>query len=410
MPENINAETTGKYLVLLREDAVLEGMQMLNQTINIQESDALLLSDLGVAVVDADPTQMSLLGSASEEESPILAIEPEQVMYALDDVPSIGNVDVSVEYLRGYQEGVAQLINHLVPTQPAEASKAIAEAAVTWGLQVTQAANSCFNGDEIKVAILDTGIELQHPDFVGRKITAKSFIENEDVQDGHGHGTHCVGTACGPLRPSKLPRYGVAYNAEIYVAKVLSNEGRGTDSQILQGITWAIANGCDVISMSLGSRTQPGQSYSRIYEAVAQRALNRGTLIVAAAGNESRRNQGIINPVSRPANCPSILAVAAIDAQLQVANFSTQGINLDGGQIDIAAPGVAVYSSWIMPTQYRTINGTSMATPHVAGIAALHAQKSGLRGEKLWNLLTRTAKRLPLPSVDVGAGLVQAPQ
>ncbi len=161
--------------------------------------------------------------------------------------------------------------------------------------------------------------------------------------------------------------------------------------------------------MSLGGRTQVNEPYSPIYEAVAQRALRRGTLIIAAAGNDSNRASGRIVPVARPANCPSIMAVAALDSQLRIANFSNRGINPEGGQVDIAAPGVGVYSSWLMPTQYRTISGTSMATPHVAGIAALYAETSGLRGQELWNYLTQTARRLPLASEDVGTGLIQAP-
>jgi subtilisin family serine protease len=402
MSDNTNTELTGKYLVLFREDAVLEGIQALTET-EAQTSNALVFSDLGVAVVDAEPAQFRGL-SVGEVDSPILAVEPEQIVYA------IGNEDM-MGYLRGYRDSVNHLVDQLTSSDSSELAQAqplADESSVSWGLQATKVVNTCASGRGIKVAVLDTGFDLQHPDFLGRKITAKSFIEGEAAQDGHGHGTHCVGTACGPKAPAVLPRYGVAANAEIFVGKVLSNAGSGTDGQILQGIEWAMANGCDIISMSLGSPTRVGDSYSRIYEAIAQRALNRGTLIIAAAGNESRR-PGRINPVGRPANCPSIMAVAAIDSQEQIASFSTSGLNPDGGQVDIAGPGVDVYSSWPMPTQYRTISGTSMATPHVAGIAALHAEESGLKGQALWNLLARKARRLSLPSVDVGAGLVQAP-
>jgi subtilisin family serine protease len=415
MTQNMTPSMTGKYLVLLREDSVSEGVQLLSETIATPDSDTLVFGELGVAVVDSDPTQLNALRIASQD-SPILAVEPEQVLYALQDAPSSvapltsANINVSMDYLRGYRDAVTTLTDSLMPANSADTALAeVSEAEATWGLQLTKVLCSQYSGAGIKVAVLDTGFNLTHPDFLGRNITAKSFIEGEDVQDGHGHGTHCIGTACGSKIPGVLPRYGVAYDAEIFVGKVLSNQGSGTDSQILRGIAWAIANGCDIISMSLGGATQPGQSYSRIYEAIAQRALRRGTLIVAAAGNESDRRSGVIKPVGRPANSPSILAVAAIDAQLQVANFSTQGINPYGGQIDIAAPGVKVRSSWIEPLRYRTINGTSMATPHVAGIAALHAEATGLRGQELWNLLVRSAQRLPLPSVDVGAGLVQAP-
>lgn len=408
----IAAETTGRYLVLLREDATDAGVRALSESVQVdlgnresaQSHNALVLHQLGVAIVEAVPEQLANLGVASDS-SPILAIEPEQVMYALGE-PLAGSAD----YLKGYRDAVNHLVEQLLPPEQAQiAQAALNETEATWGLQTTKVIGSCPTGKGIKVAVLDTGFDLSHPDFVGRTVVSKSFISGEPVQDGNGHGTHCIGTACGPKLPTRLPRYGVAYGADIYAGKVLSNQGSGSDSGILQGIEWAISNGCQIISMSLGGRTQVGSTYSQVYETVAQRALRQGTLIVAAAGNESRRGSGVINPVARPANCPSIMAVGALDAALQIAPFSNRGINPEGGQVDIAGPGVNIYSSWPMPTQYQTISGTSMATPHVAGIAALHAEASGLRGQELWNLLLKTAKRLALASEDVGAGIVQAP-
>ena len=205
-------------------------------------------------------------------------------------------------------------------------------------------------------------------------------------------------------------RYGVAYNAQIYAGKVLSNAGSGTDAQILAGINWAVTNKCAVISMSLGAPTRPGQAFSQVFEAVASRAAQAGSLIVAAAGNDSQR-PSMVAPVSHPANCPSIMAVAALDVNGAIAPFSNRGINPNGGQVDIAGPGVDVYSTWPMPTRYRRISGTSMATPHAAGVAALLAEANpGVRGAALGRLLTSTAMRLTnLTSADVGAGIVRAP-
>ena len=162
--------------------------------------------------------------------------------------------------------------------------------------------------------------------------------------------------------------------------------------------------------MSLGSPVSPGQQPDPIFEQVAKRALAAGTLIVAAAGNDSRR-PGDIEPVGHPANCPSVLAVGALDQQFAVGFFSNGGTNPQGGGVDVAAPGVDVRSSWPAPKLYNTISGTSMATPHVAGIAALLAEANpSARGNALWALLTQHAKRLNLPARDIGSGLVQAPQ
>ncbi len=235
-----------------------------------------------------------------------------------------------------------------------------------------------------------------------------SFVPGQTVQDGHGHGTHTAGTACGMLNPTVGRRYGIAYDAQLYIGKVLNDSGQGPDGGIIAGINWAVTNKCHVISMSLSSPVATGESFSPIYENLARRALAAGTLIIAAAGNESQRPSSI-RPVGRPANSPSIMAVAAVDAALQIASFSNGGINPDGGGIDIAGPGVLVYSSWPMPTRNRLISGTSMAAPHVAGIAALWSQARGVTAGDLWQTLTGSALRLSLQSRDVGSGLVQAP-
>ena len=405
-------QTTGRYLVLLPETDVRSGMSALTDSTGVRDIDDSAVSNLGVAVVALDPNQLQSLNAAVAGTQPILAAEPEQIMYAIGGTAISGD---TANYLQGYKEGVTNLVDSLsnggvTPGQQLTTS-AFSDGAATWGLQATKVVGSSHSGAGIKVAVLDTGLDLTHPDFAGRTITERSFISGEAVQDLNGHGTHCIGTSCGPLNPpdpSSPMRYGVAYNAEIFVAKVLSNEGSGADGGILNGIDWAITNGCQMISMSLGAPTRPGTPFSPIYEEVAKRALERGTLIIAAAGNESFR-PGFISPVGRPANCPSIMAVAALDNLLQVASFSNGSINPDGGGIDIAGPGVDVYSTWPMPTRYRTISGTSMATPHVAGIAALYAEATGKRGLELWALLMLDSQRLELPSTDVGIGLVQAP-
>jgi subtilisin len=290
-------------------------------------------------------------------------------------------------------------IRSIEPELFAFPSAAAAAPYVTWGLLATNVLNSTYSGQGIKVAVLDTGMDLQHPDFAGRMITSSSFIPGQQVQDLHGHGTHCIGTSCGSRAPAKAPRYGIAHNAHIFAGKVLSNSGTGSTGGILAGINWAIANGCQVISMSLGSKAGP----QLFYEQAAQRALAAGSLIIAAAGNDSNR-PSYIHPTGAPANSPSVVAVAALDLNLNVAAFS------NGGKIEIAGPGVDVFSSVPMPRQYATMSGTSMATPHVAGIAALIAESgAAYRGAALAARLQALARALPHPVSDVGAGLVQAP-
>jgi subtilisin family serine protease len=448
--DNLADGTTGRYLVLFADDATKAGVKALSESAGVTvatattegkelESEAAVVFDkLGVAVVSAPPEQIAEAGVSAEGAEAIVAVEPERIVRAIEATPYVpappysGNgiamppvqpapppvamplAGHSADYLQGYRDAVL----HLTATPEATRTDAaltpvvgvVDESQATWGLQAIKALNSCRSGRGIRLAVLDTGFDQNHPDFAGRTIKSQSFIPGQPVQDLHGHGTHCIGTAMGPKCATAVSRYGVAYEAEIYAGKVLNNTGSGTDLQILAGINWAVANRCAVISMSLGARTQVGQPFSIVFETVALRAAQAGSLIVAAAGNDSRRPM-VISPVSHPANCPSIMAVAALDASTAIASFSNRGINPLGGQIDVAGPGVDVFSSWPMPTRYRRLSGTSMATPHAAGAAALMAEASPtVRGAALGRLLTATARRLAsLPSADVGAGLVQAP-
>jgi subtilisin len=380
-------EKTGRLLVLFNPQQLDKGQEVLSQA-NIQlasnndsENGSVnrFYSKLGIAVIKPDNKQLNAIQSANaqfanSEGSPILTMVPEKIV-GVD--PKVG------------VQGIETL--H------------------TWGLEATNVINSRFSGKGIKVAILDTGFDLNHPDFQGRRIISKSFVDGEVVQDGHGHGTHCTGTACGPKNPQDGRRYGVAYEADIYIGKVLSNSGQGADGSILAGINWAVDQGCHIISMSLGGLVAVDQEYSDIYEQVARLALAKNTLIIAAAGNDSYRDRDIINPVSSPGNCPSILAVGAIDNRDNIARFSN-GTKGKYGKVGIAGPGVDVYSSWPMNRRYYTISGTSMATPHVAGIAALYAEATQAKGRDLKELLTKNAKSLKnLSSSDVGSGLIQAP-
>ena len=162
--------------------------------------------------------------------------------------------------------------------------------------------------------------------------------------------------------------------------------------------------------MSLGRAVAVGEGPSPDYERIGQMALQKGSLIVAAAGNDSARRYGHVAPVGAPANAVSVMAVAALDQMLDVAEFSSGGVNPAGGVVDVAAPGVGILSAAPRPEMYRILRGTSMACPHVAGLAALLAQSDpALRGRALWDRVVATARKLPLDARDAGAGMARAP-
>ena len=320
-------------------------------------------------------------------DAPIEAIEPEYFVFA---------DGASEQYLQGFMRAAETIARDLGRYPVEETDDVEAEVlGATWGLVKCKVPPSLRSGVGIRVAVLDTGMDLGHPDFAGRIIVSKSFV-GQPVQDLHSHGTHCIGTACGPKSPPGLtPRYGTAYHSHIFVGKVLSNSGSGGTASVLAGMNWAIARGCEVISMSLGSNSPPQAAYT----AAGRAALARGCLIVAAAGNA-----GPTGSTGAPANSPTIMAVASLDNTLSPSIFSSWG------KIDISAPGRDIFSSVPMPVRYGIKSGTSMATPHVAGCAALWAHTSpSLRGQALWNKLQATARPLPFPRSRVGAGLVQAP-
>ena len=393
---------TGRLLVLLSDRSVRMSVAALRRTagphiattldvrsgfLSPEEAsgaDAVYFDRLGVALVNVDPRDAArtarIRSAAVENEARILAVEPERYVHAY------------------------------APRRKAAVRRRPAESKATWGLQATGAAVSAFSGKGVKVAVLDTGFDLKHPDFPSRSVTAVSFVKGYKAQDGHGHGTHCIGTACGPQSPYHPPRYGVAFGSAILAGKVLDDNGGGADGGILAGINWAITQGARVVSMSLGAEVTVDDPFSEIFEAVGQRALAAGTLIVAAAGNESDRRTGWFAPVGHPANCPSILAVGALDSKMQLGYFSNRGLNPKGGQVDLAAPGVDVLSAFPMPERSARLSGTSMATPHVAGLAALWAEAHPkATATELWTLLTQHARRLPLLATDIGAGLAMAP-
>ncbi|MFJ8631255.1 S8 family peptidase [Streptomyces sp. NPDC093568] len=418
------ADYTGRYVVLLDQGNQESGLNALRSSAGIanvervrgseiQNVSELLenpdvsvqFEELGAAVVEVRPEQRHALVTTAEAEPTIIAAEPERRVYAM---PITAPTQAPTEFFPAYRSDEDVVVRHSRAEMAAAQGPAWDEQAWTWGLQAIRANLSHLTGRGAKIAVLDTGVDTDHPDLVGCLEETMSFVLGESVEDGNGHGTHCIGTVAGPAHPQQGPRYGVACDARILAGKVLSNAGSGTDGQILAGMAWAVSRGARVISMSLGGFVRPGELFPQTYEILAKRALEQGTVIVAAAGNDSRRPPRI-EPVSRPANCPSILAVAALDKSVTPSFFSNGGINGQGGEVNIAAPGRDVRSA-APGGGYQSLSGTSMATPHVAGVLALLVEANpAISAPDLMAAMKSGAFPLMQPLRDVGAGLLQAP-
>lgn len=410
---------TGRYLATFKEGAADQGAKMFEaeghriadardfkgQAVTLEDvgdAEVVVMPEIGVALLGGGAAESSKAMAFAEggADSPIESVDPEQFVFADEyfrDLLEASESSNPREYLRGFlraAETIAKDLGAGAPPAP-ESEEAGAQAlGATWGLNACKVPPSTRSGVGIRVAVLDTGLDLGHPDFAGRSIITNTFV-GQPVQDLHGHGTHTAGTSTGTKTPPGIrPRYGIAYRSTIYIGKVLTNAGVGSQAGILAGMNWAIANRCVVINMSLGGPGGPFPSYT----AAGQAALNNGCLIIAAAGNSGP------GPTIAPANSPTIVSVASLDSNLTPSSFSCRG------KIEIAGPGRDVFSSWPRPTLYKTISGTSMATPHVTGCGALWAETSaGLRGLALRAKLLATARPLPFPATQVGRGLVQAP-
>ncbi|MEU7115377.1 S8 family serine peptidase [Streptomyces sp. NPDC046182] len=273
----------------------------------------------------------------------------------------------------------------------------------------TEAWAAGYDGKGVKVAVLDTGIDVNHPDFAGLIDGTASFVPGEGITDVNGHGTHVAGTIVGSGAASGGDEKGVAPGADLYVGKVLGGaEGSGQDSWVMAGMQWAAESGADVVNMSLGD-SYPTDGSDPMSQTVDALSAQYGTLFVIAAGNAGPES------ISAPGAAASALTVAATDKQDRLASFSSTGplAHSGGMKPDIAAPGVDITAARSQEMTgggeglYRTISGTSMATPHVAGAAAILAQQHpDWTGAQLKEHLMSTAKGLDggYSPYEVGTG------
>lgn len=254
-----------------------------------------------------------------------------------------------------------------------------------------------YDGKGTKVAVLDTGIDPTHPDVKDRILESKSFVPGQEVLDKNGHGTHVASTIAGSGAASDGVNKGVAPGADLIIGKVLSNEGSGADSGIIAAMEWAKAEGADVVSMSLGSSI-PDDGTDPMSQAVDALSADGGPLFVIAAGNAYGAGT-----IGSPGSADKALTVAAVDKKDARAAFSSMGplTRSYGLKPDLSAPGVNINAaaSQAVPGvsgMYQQMSGTSMATPHVAGAAAILKQRHPeWSGQRVKDALMTSSKRLP---------------
>jgi thermitase len=248
-------------------------------------------------------------------------------------------------------------------------------------------------GDEnVVIAVIDTGIELDHPDLSGRITNGYNVLnDNDDPSDNNGHGTHVAGIIASRTNNGEGVA-GITWYNRIMPVKVMGTEGYGTSYDVAQGIRWATDHGADVINMSLGNY----QDSSVLQEAI-QYAYGQDVVLIGASGNDNS------DQPSFPAAYPEVMAISAVDDNGNRAQFSNFG-----DYVDVAAPGVNIASTYLNK-QYGVLSGTSMAAPHVTALAALiRSLNPELTNQQVTDIITNSADDLGEPGKDnyYGAGLI----
>ncbi|MFD0026025.1 S8 family serine peptidase [Streptomyces sp. NPDC058382] len=271
-----------------------------------------------------------------------------------------------------------------------------------------------YTGKGVKIAVLDTGADATHPDLKGQVLTSKNFSDSPDTKDHYGHGTHVSSIAAGTGAKSGGKFKGVAPDAKLIEGKVLDDYGYGEDSGILAGMEWAVAQGADVINLSLGGTDTP--EVDPLEAAVNKLSASSGVLFAIAAGNEGDS----AGTVGSPGSADAALTVGAVDDKDLLADFSSRGPRVGDNAIkpDVTAPGVDITAAASPgsvideevgqnPPGYLTISGTSMATPHVAGSAALLKQQHPQwKNTELKGALTASTKPGKYTPFEQGSGRI----
>ncbi|MFJ4923816.1 S8 family serine peptidase [Streptomyces sp. NPDC088725] len=342
-----------------------------------------------------------------------------------DSAPSLTLESINARSLRVAGDDLGRFWKELAPAAGGSASARIAATPKIWldgkvsadldrstgQINAPAAWDAGYQGKGVKVAVLDTGVDQTHPDLAGRVLETKDFSGSGNTNDIFGHGTHVASIVGGTGAASGGTRKGVASQAELMVGKVLGDDGYGSQSQIIEGMEWAAAEGARVVNMSLGSET-PTDGTDPMSAAVDELTASTGTLFVVAAGNSGESGA---QSIGTPGAADAALTVGAVDRDDSLAPFSSRGPRVGDKAVkpDVTAPGVDIVAAKAAGTlmgepvdeYYVAASGTSMATPHVAGAAALLAQEHpDWQAQQLKDALISTARTVPgrLPTEQGG--------
>jgi thermitase len=363
----------GEVLVRFKPAISRLGAQNVLSAQGLQVAGAIPAIDVLKVTVEAGQEQETI--DALNNDPSVLYAEPNYIAYVVDTNPN------DYYYQNGYQWGLPKI-------------KAPAAWDVTTG------------SSDVVIAVVDTGIDLEHPDFScpGKLVSGKNIVSpGSSPDDDHGHGTHVAGIAAACTN-NVTGVAGVAWGARLMPVKALTSNGSGSYEWVASGITYAADQGADVINLSLG-----GLGGSSTLANAVQYAHDRGAMVVAAAGNCgggcSIGGSYYYNPIMYPGAYPSTIAVAATDSSDNWASFSEHH-----PYVDVAAPGVSIYST-LLDKGYGYLQGTSMAAPHVSGLAALvWSLGPGLTNDQVRDVIQSTAVDLGSPGKDdyFGHGRINA--
>ncbi|MGW2301305.1 S8 family peptidase [Streptomyces sp. NPDC001809] len=339
-------------------------------------------------------------------------LDADAVSTTPDDVAEVWEAltDRRGDGLRATASGIAQVWLDGVRTASLDRSVRQIGADKAW--------ESGYDGTGVTIAVLDTGVDRTHADLASQVVAEKNFSASADAKDRVGHGTHVASIAAGTGAASDGRFKGVAPGAKLISGKVLDDNGFGDDSAVLAGMEWAVAEGADVVNLSLGAPDSPG--VDPLEEAVDRLSAETGTLFAVAAGNEG---EGGASTVGSPGSADAALTVGAVDRDDRLAPFSSTGPRVGDGAVkpDVTAPGVAITAAAAAGSAidtspgtphpapgYLQLDGTSMATPHVAGAAAILKQRHpAWKSTELKGALTASAKGGDHTAFQQGTGRVQ---